>query len=448
MSFIDDDLLWCPDNDGKLIDLACLDAAAMGGGSETDSQSVQSCNTTSPNMSNMNSGNNHNLNSFSVSLGPDHDPMNQQQTMSQSHHGHNNNSRHHPYNLQMSQRSSNNDPAKLASLNNHGSYSINGNMTSHASCNLQNNIVNSTNNQQHPNGTNDHTNNSELELPTLSPLSPADLNGFVCHLDEDDDDDLLKQLGETSFELEAILDEFVDENNPNHSQHQFNSYLSSHHHQHNAHQQNGVPSSHPGGTGLHNNQQNHLQNGHCNVSNGNGMNNGLPTQCQLDDRSESLLAKRRKKNMNKCDLNMDEVHRSLSNGQGTILSTSNNAHRNKSMVSILQNQLCQPHHTSDVMGRLNKVTIASANPLLAEKLAAPMTPVMGEVHRHNGMNQRGMDHMIEIKTECGSPENIKDAAASGPICFNVVEEMLQSTGEVNSRFFPAPRKCYQKWFSL
>lgn len=24
MPFIDDDLLWCPDNDGKMVDLSCL----------------------------------------------------------------------------------------------------------------------------------------------------------------------------------------------------------------------------------------------------------------------------------------------------------------------------------------------------------------------------------------------------------------------------------------
>jgi hypothetical protein len=29
MPFIDDDLLWCPDNDGKMVDLSCLVIASV-----------------------------------------------------------------------------------------------------------------------------------------------------------------------------------------------------------------------------------------------------------------------------------------------------------------------------------------------------------------------------------------------------------------------------------
>ena len=44
-----------------------------------------------------------------------------------------------------------------------------------------------------------------------------------------------------------------------------------------------------------------------------------------------------------------------------------------------------------------------------EKLAAPMTPMVGEGglrHVNNGMSDSGMGHMVEIKSECiTGPEN-------------------------------------------
>ena len=314
-----------------------------------------------------------------------HQGHSSQQQLQQQHQQQQQQQQHH--NLQMSRGNNDAGPHNVP-MNSHGNFSqsINVNINgSHGLHNLNGNNSGQNNhhlhhhqhhnNHHHSAGSSDTSSNngSSIELPTLSPLSPADLNGFVSHLDEDDHEDLLKQLGETSFELDAILDEFVDENNPHHPQHQFGSFVSGQEqHQANQHggNNNNMHNTNNGMTHGH-----HLHPGHMNMSNSNGLSNGLLKHVQLDERS-SLLNKRRKKSI-KCEMNLNESSHHHVTNPNLSMSNNNNGQRKQQQQqqsmqgSILQNQLCQPHHSPDGMGCLNKATIASANPLLAGAVNFP-----------------------------------------------------------------------------
>jgi len=203
--------------------------------------------------------------------------------------------------------------------------------------------------------------NEIIGLHTLSQLSQADLNGLVSTLD-DDDEDLFKQLGETSFELDDILDNIVEGNmnggggNNNSTGNNNSSHLS----------QN---SSYDGSNG---------QNSYLNFPNGT-IAHHLQTlnNITLDEHGRNGTARRRRKGFGNTSPSKNGMHSSddvnLEDVTGISIANSNGSHggnqnlqRKGSLNSILQNQLVQPHMSSVGMdGMRGKHNIAAANPLLA-----------------------------------------------------------------------------------
>lgn len=214
----------------------------------------------------------------------------------------------------------------------------------------QQNVAQQTNSNNNGNGGSGP--NSEMELPTLSQLSQADLNGLVS-LEDEDDDDLFKQLGETNFELDSILDGFVDENN----------HPITHHQPPSTSMQYNLPTFHPPHPHIHPNSSPQLLHHPHHMNYG----NNCPSN---DDR----LGKRRRK--------IKATETQLQAGQGGLLSLASHSHPNNgsngpmgpnrktSSSSILQTQLCQPSQSDNGIriGPRGKANIASSNPLLAGKI--------------------------------------------------------------------------------
>ncbi|PSN34820.1 hypothetical protein C0J52_23264 [Blattella germanica] len=71
--------------------------------------------------------------------------------------------------------------------------------------------------QEAANGGQQQQQQHEASGPGLGELSQSDLTGLVTSLDEDDEEDLFKQLGESTFELDNFFTDFEEkeENNNN-----------------------------------------------------------------------------------------------------------------------------------------------------------------------------------------------------------------------------------------
>lgn len=216
------------------------------------------------------------------------------------------------------------------------------------------------------------------ELPTLSQLSQADLNGLVSTLD-DDDDDWVKQLGDEPFELDPLLDEILEPNratnHPNHPSNNSNNNGISHSSNNNQSQQ---------GQQQQQQQQQHQQqptgqNGHFGNNphhhqslqqflaysqqnqqqqNSNGT-NGIEME---SSRLQNVPRRRKKPPDSKMgmEISLEEAVPSILHLARASTSNNNPSSGGGKMGSILANTLCGPHN-----GQHNKANIAAANPILA-----------------------------------------------------------------------------------
>ncbi|CAL8079127.1 unnamed protein product [Orchesella dallaii] len=465
MPFIDD-LLWGPDNDGKLIDLGCLDGSSSNGPvvDLVSSSSTGGCNTPSPTHNNVvsscpsstnNSTNNsssstttantnnnnnvvnsHNMNSF----------MPHQQSQQQSSHHfqlHQHQQSQHPQQSHQkgpnvvkhyfpgagsngyvdsvssstststthsissvvtsttctspsSQQSSGEYSSLIASLNgNNGQANGNGGG--------QNNrmIGNQSNNQSsHTHDAADRIIKQEISELPLSQLSQADLNGLVSSLD-DDDSDLFDHLSGPAFEIDAILDGIVDDsptqagngnnNGANNGSNGQGLVSSSQAFGSNAQQQSVQQQHQQQSQTLQQQQQQQFMN----YQNGGNMSHVQQQQHhhnQLDVDQRSCIGnsvannnKKRKKPMKLPGVHGPMETVSLEEAAGNILPLANLAQQQQSQrkQSILQSQLCDAHGSMDGSHRNGKANIAAANPLLAEKLAAPMSQGMNDMGQQN-----------------------------------------------------------------
>jgi hypothetical protein len=184
------------------------------------------------------------------------------------------------------------------------------------------------------------------ELPTLSQLSQADLNGLVSTLD-DDDDDLFKQLGEATFELDPLIDEILETGagtNSDHSPNIINGHSNQNHVQQSASNQFGNNSHH------HQSLQQFM------TFNQNQQNNNQGTNMEIEPHRLQNVQRRRKKPPDTkmgMEITLEEAAPSILHLARASTSNSNGG----KMSSILANTLCGPHG--------HKANIAASNPILA-----------------------------------------------------------------------------------
>ncbi|OXA53059.1 hypothetical protein Fcan01_12372 [Folsomia candida] len=356
MAFIDEDLLWCSDNDSKLMDLSCLEGGPGGGGGLVSS-------STGFTSAGGGGGNNHgSSNSSHHPLGP---------FPSNHHHSH-----HHLRfpNVTNNTVSSTSGPVVSSSSSPPSSVSPQAASSAPAF-----NFMNNGGGGGGGGGGTGHPESGDApELPTLSQLSQADLNGLVSTLD-DDDDDWVKQLGDEPFELDPLLDEILEPNratnHPNHPSNNSNNNGISHSSNNNQSQQ---------GQQQQQQQQQHQQqptgqNGHFGNNphhhqslqqflaysqqnqqqqNSNGT-NGIEME---SSRLQNVPRRRKKPPDSKMgmEISLEEAVPSILHLARASTSNNNPSSGGGKMGSILANTLCGPHN-----GQHNKANIAAANPILA-----------------------------------------------------------------------------------
>lgn len=70
--------------------------------------------------------------------------------------------------------------------------------------------------QEAANGAQQQQQHQHIGSSGLGELSQSDLTGLVSSLDEDTEEDLFKQLGESTFELDNFFTDFEDKVNASH----------------------------------------------------------------------------------------------------------------------------------------------------------------------------------------------------------------------------------------